>query len=86
MVGVILVLASIGGALVEFGGEAVLRGRLQAVADLTALAAAQPDLDASTVAFENGARLESIRRDDLVVTVVVVADGRRSIASAALAE
>lgn len=83
---VLAVLGAVAAALLGLGAEAVHRGRLQTVADLTALTAAHPELDPAVVAAANGASLVSVdHHPDLSVTVVVTDDGRRAVASASTA-
>lgn len=78
-----VVVGAIVGALVELGAESVARGRLQAAADLTALAAAHDAAAGAAVATSNGVALVEVRPGaDRSVTVVVARDGRRAVASA----
>jgi len=84
LIGVLVVVVVIAAALIELGAEGTRRGRLQAVADLTALAAVHASDDGAGVARRNGAAVVSIDRGgDGSVTVVVESDGRRAVASAA---
>lgn len=82
LVGVVTVVVAIAGALVSLAAVGIERGRVQAVADLTALATARSDADGASVARRNGAHVVSIERDGSVVTVVVDRDGTRAVATA----
>ncbi|MFN8049880.1 MAG: pilus assembly protein TadG-related protein [Acidimicrobiales bacterium] len=82
MAGVMVVIAVIGGALGQLGMEIVGRARVQAVADLTALAASHGDAEGTSIARRNGAVVVQLDHDGDVVTVVVQVDGRRAVASA----
>jgi len=81
---VVIALASVASlAFVELGSEGVQRGRLQAVADVTALAAAHDVAAAADVAAANSATVVSVHEDaDGVVTVVVERGDRRAVAAA----
>ncbi len=80
---VLLVVAAVALALVGLGAEGVQRGRLQAIADVTALAAAHGRDIGETVAARNGVDLVDLREaTDGSVTVTVAHDGRRATASA----
>jgi hypothetical protein len=82
-IAVMVVLVVVGAALIGLGSEGVERGRLQAVADLTALASAHGDAEGASVAARNGTSLvQVVHEDDGAVTVVVERDGRRATASA----
>lgn len=81
MIAIIVVLAL--GAVLGLGAEAVDRGRTQAIADLTALAAAHGDTQGAAVAARNGASIVRLSHgDNSVITVVVDREGRRAVASA----
>lgn len=82
MIGVIAVVMAIAVALLGLGAVGVERGRLQAVADLTALATARGDDEGATVARRNGVVLVSTDRSGSMVTVVVERDGQRATAAA----
>lgn len=80
---ILFVTAAIALAIVSLGAEGVQRGRLQAIADLTALAAAHGGAAGHAVAQRNGVDLVSVREgDDGSVVVTIERDGRRAIASA----
>lgn len=81
-IGVIVLIAAVGGALVGLAAELVARGRAQAVADLTALAATWGDDRATTVAGRNGATVLSIDHAGSRSQVVVEVAGRRATAAA----
>lgn len=84
MLGVVAVLVAIASGLVRFGGEVVERGRLQAVADMAALAAVRSPELGREVATRNGAvvvSLDAATGED--VTIVVERAGRRAVAAAA---
>ena len=83
LVAVMFVTAALVAALVGLGAELVQRGRLQAAADLTALAAAHDRRLGADVASRNGATLVDVRRsDEHTVVVTVERGGRRAVAAA----
>lgn len=84
MMGVVAVLMVIAAGLVHLGAEVVERGRLQAVADMAALASVRSVELGREVATRNGAvvvLLDRVTGDG--VTVVVERAGRRAVAAAA---
>lgn len=78
----VLLIGAVGAAIVGLSLETAARGRVQSVADLTALAATHGTDDAGEVARRNGGRLLDVERDDDVTTVVVELRGRRAVAAA----
>lgn len=70
-------------ALGQLGAASVRQGRAQAVADVTALAAASSGSDAGrSVATANGATVRSITTDAEEVRVIVAIDGVEAGAAA----
>lgn len=81
-VAVIVVVLAIGSALTGLAWELVVRGRAQAIADLTALAATWGDEHAGDVAGRNGASVVSLDHDGARSEVVIDVAGRRATAAA----
>lgn len=84
LVVVMMVGALVISGLIALGTELRMRGRAQAIADVTALAAAADPTAAATVAASNHASVVSIEpHAGGVVTVIVDLHGRHAVAAAA---
>lgn len=83
LLAVLFVLAAVVAALVGLGAESVHRGRVQAIADLTALAATHGESEGRSIAGANGAAIVALSEgSEGAVTVTIERGGRRAVASA----